>query len=181
MQGWVRQEARALTPPQAPNQLSIFIGIDVAKTQLEVAVRPTGEHRTVPQTEAGMADLVARVQALAPALIVLEATGGLERLASAALAATGLAVAVVNPRQVRAFAKATGRLAKTDRLDAQLVAHFAEAVPPEPRPLLEELAQEWRRNHPHTVRETLLMIADQPPSSQTESPAGEAPDPVVAR
>ena len=131
-----------MTVPTAPNEPApTFIGIDVAKAQLDVAVRPTGEHWTVPQTEAGVADLVARLQPLAPTLIVLEATGGLERLASAALAAAGLPVAVVNPRQVRDFAKATGRLAKTDRLDAQVLAHFAEAVRPQPRPVPEEQAQ----------------------------------------
>ena len=131
-----------MTVPTAPNEPApTFIGIDVAKAQLDVAVRPTGERWTVPQTEAGVADLVARLQPLAPTLIVLEATGGLERLASAALAAAGLPVAVVNPRQVRDFAKATGRLAKTDRLDAQVLAHFAEAVRPQPRPVPEEQAQ----------------------------------------
>jgi transposase len=126
-------------PPGAP----LFVGIDVAKAQLDIAVRPTGERWAVPQTEAGAAELVTQLQALipAPTLIVLEATGGLERLASAALAAAGLPVAVVNPRQVRDFAKATGRLAKTDRLDAQVLAHFAEAVRPEPRPVPAEQAQ----------------------------------------
>jgi transposase len=134
-----------MTVSTAPNEPApTFIGIDVAKAQLDVAVRSTGatgERWTAPQTEAGVADLVARLQPLAPTLIVLEATGGLERLASAALAAAGLPVAVVNPRQVRDFAKATGRLAKTDRLDAQVLAHFAEAVRPQPRPVPEEQAQ----------------------------------------
>jgi transposase len=133
-----------MTPMQAPNQQDhqpIFVGIDVAKAHVDSAVRPTGEHWTAPQTEAGIQDLVARVQALAPTLVVLEATGGLERAVTAALAAAGLPVAVVNPRQVRDFAKATGRLAKTDRLDAQVLAHFAEAVRPQPRPLPAEQAQ----------------------------------------
>ncbi len=96
-------------------------------------MRPT---RTLdgPQTETGVADLVARLQPLAPALIVLEATGGLDRLASAALAAAGLPVAIVNPRQFRDFAQAPGRLAKTDRLDDQVWAHFAEAVRPQAAP-----------------------------------------------
>ncbi len=133
-----------MMPAQAPNQQDqqpLFVGIDVAKAQVDIAVRPTGECWTTPQTEAGIHDVVARLQTLAPTLVVLEATGGLERGVTAALATAGLPVAVVNPRQVRDFAKATGRLAKTDRLDAQVLAHFAEAVRPQPRPLPAEQAQ----------------------------------------
>jgi transposase len=95
-----------------------------------------------PNDEAGAAALVARLGPLAPALVVLEATGGLERLAAAALAAAGLPVAVVNPRQVRAFAQAVGQLAKTDALDAAVLARFAEAVRPPPRPLPDAAQQE---------------------------------------
>ena len=119
-----------------------FIGIDVAKAQVDIAVRPTGETWTSPTDEAGLAALVQRLQPLRPTLIVLEATGGWEVPVAGALAAAGLPVAVVNPRQVRAFAKATGRLAKTDRLDAQVLAQFAEAVRPTPRPLPDATAQE---------------------------------------
>jgi transposase len=117
--------------PPAP----VTVGLDVAKAHLDVAVRPTGVQWRAPNDAAGVAALVDRLAPLAPALVVLEATGGLERLAAAALAAAGLPVAVVNPRQVRDFAKAVGQLAKTDALDAQLLARFAEAVRPPPRPL----------------------------------------------
>ena len=121
---------------------ALFVGIDVSKQQLDVAVRPSGEQWTVPHDEVGMRDLVTRLQALAPALIVLEATGGLEVALAGALATAPLPVAVVNPRQVRDFARATGLLAKTDRLDAQCLAQFADAVRPTPRPLPDAQAQE---------------------------------------
>jgi transposase len=112
-----------------------FVGIDVAKAHLDVAVRPTGEHWQVANDEAGRAALLARLQAEAPTLIVLEASGGWEVPLAAALGAAGLPVAVVNPRQVRAFGRAVGQLAKTDALDAQLLARFADVVRPAPRPL----------------------------------------------
>lgn len=114
---------------------TIFVGIDVAQADLEIALRPSAEGWTVANDELGIAALVARLQAVQPALIVLEATGGLEVAVTSALAATGLPVVVVNPRQARDFAKATGQLAKTDALDARALAHFAEAVRPTPRPL----------------------------------------------
>jgi transposase len=112
-----------------------FVGIDVSKDHLDVHVRPTGEAFRLANDEPGIAAAVARVAAAAPAVVVLEATGGYEAPAAAALAAAGLPVAVVNPRQARRFAEATGRLAKTDRLDAAALAHFAEAVRPPARPL----------------------------------------------
>src|SRR6266478_8959119 len=112
-----------------------FLGIDVAKAQLDIALRPSGERWAVPNDASGVATLVDRAQALHPTLIVLEATGGLERAVTSALATAGLPVVVVNPRQVRDFAKATGQLAKTDALDARALAHFADAVRPIPRPL----------------------------------------------
>jgi transposase len=120
----------------------LFIGIDVAKAQVDIAVRPTGETWTTPTDEGGLTALVQRLQPVRPTLIVLEATGGWEIPVAGALATAGLPVAVVNPRQVRAFARATGRLAKTDRLDAQVLAQFAEAVRPAPRPLPDATAQE---------------------------------------
>ena len=98
----------------------VTIGIDVAKAHLDVAVRPGGEQWQVPNDEAGIQALLARLQPLRPRLIVLEASGGWELLAASSLAGAGLPVAVVNPRQVRDFAKATGQLAKTDVLDAQV-------------------------------------------------------------
>jgi len=113
----------------------VFVGIDVAKASLEVAVYPAGEQWTVEYADPAVATLGARLTALVPALIVLEATGGLEVHLVGALAAAGLPVVVVNPRQVRDFAKATGQLAKTDALDAAVLAHFAAAVRPPLRPL----------------------------------------------
>ncbi len=117
------------------------VGIDVAKARLDVAVRPTGDSWQVTNDAAGVAALVARLHQLQPTLVVLEATGGYERPVTAALSAAGLAVAVVNPRQVRDFARAIGKLAKTDALDAQVLAHFAEAVRPPARPLATDHAQ----------------------------------------
>jgi transposase len=111
------------------------IGIDVAKAQLEFACRPSGETGRVPNDQVGIAELAARCHALAPTLIVCEATGGYEAPLVAALAGARLPIVVTNPRQVRDFAKATGQLAKTDAIDAQVLALFAERVRPEPRPL----------------------------------------------
>ena len=119
----------------------LFVGVDVAKERLDVAVRPSGERWSVATDEAGVAALVARLRPLAPTLIVCEATGGFERAAIVALAAAGLPVVVANPRQVRDFARATGQLAKTDALDAGILALFAERVRPTPRPLPTEAAQ----------------------------------------
>lgn len=113
----------------------IYVGIDVAKDRLDVHVRPGGEAFAVARDGEGLAALVERLKGLAPALVVLEATGGFEITVAAAVGSVGLPLAVVNPRQIRDFARATGRLAKTDALDAAAIAHFAEAVHPEPRPL----------------------------------------------
>ena len=111
------------------------VGIDVAKATLDVAIRPGGQHWQIPHTDDGIHDLVARLVSLHPSLVVLEATGGLEARLTGALATAALSVVVVNPRQVRDFAKATGKLAKTDAIDAHVLAHFAEAIRPTPRPL----------------------------------------------
>jgi len=119
----------------------VYVGIDVAKATLDVAVHPTAERWTVAHTEREVAGLVPRLTGLAPALVVLEATGLLERPLAGALAAAGLPVVVVNPRQVRDFAKATGLLAKTDALDAAVLARFAAAVRPTPRPLPDAATQ----------------------------------------
>jgi transposase len=119
-----------------------FVGIDVSKAALDVHVRPAGEAFVVPRNDEGLAALVARLSEINPELIVLEATGGLQTRVAGALAAAGLAVAVINPRQVRDFARATGRLAKTDRLDAAVLAHFAQAVRPEIRPLADAARQQ---------------------------------------
>jgi transposase len=113
----------------------LFVGIDVSKAHLDVHCRPTGTAVRHANDPAGIAALVERLRPLRPALVVLEATGGFEIPAVAALAAAGLPVAVVNPRQARDFAKATGKLAKSDKIDAAVLAHFACAVRPQPRPL----------------------------------------------
>jgi transposase len=115
-----------------------IVGIDVAKDRLDVAVRPSGELFRVERNAGGLERLVERLRPLAPSLVVLEATGGFETVVAAALAAAGLPVIVVNPAQVRAFAKAIGQRAKTDPIDAAVIAHFAEATKPEPRPLPDE-------------------------------------------
>lgn len=120
---------------------SMFVGLDVAKLSLDLAVRPTGETWSVPNEEAGVAQLVTRLRTLGPALIVCEATGGYEQLAVTALVAAGLPIVVANPRQVRDFAKGTGQLAKTDALDAAILALFAERVHPTPRVLPDEAAR----------------------------------------
>lgn len=121
-------------------QREVFVGIDVSKAQLDVAVRPEGRF-AAPNDEAGVAQVLDRLRAGPPTLVVLEATGGLEIPLVGALAAAGVPVVVVNPRQVRDFAKAAGRLAKTDAVDAQTLAHFAEVLRPEPRPLPDEQTQ----------------------------------------
>jgi transposase len=112
-----------------------YVGIDVAKEQLDVAVRPMAQRWSVPHTEEEIGQLVSRLTESSPALVVLEATGRLEMPLAAALGAAGLPVVVVNPRQVRDFAKATGKLAKTDAIDAEVLAHFAQVVRPTPRAL----------------------------------------------
>ncbi|HZA24935.1 MAG TPA: IS110 family transposase [Dehalococcoidia bacterium] len=116
--------------------------MDVSKDQLDIAVRPTGETWSMPNDASGITEVVQRVAQLHPKLVVLEATGGLQMPVAAALASAGLPLSMVNPRQVRDFARATGRLAKTDRLDAQVLAHFAEAVRPTPYPLPDAQTQE---------------------------------------
>ena len=118
-----------------------FVGIDVSKAQVDVAVRPTGRRWVMSYDEAGSKELVSQMVDLGPALVLLEATGGLELPLVAALAAAALPVVVVNPRQVRDFARATGTLAKTDSLDAAVLAHFADAVRPSVRPLRDAEAQ----------------------------------------
>ena len=121
-----------------------FVGIDVANAHRDRALRPTAERWAVATEDAGMAALVARLQVLQPTLIVLEATGGDQRAVVAALAAARLPVAVVNPRQARDVAQATGQLAQTEALAARALAHVAEAVRPTPRPLPDAQADDLR-------------------------------------
>jgi transposase len=148
----------------------------VAKERLDVHVRPTGESIVVARDSEGVAALAERLKAMAPMLIVLEATGGFEVTVAAALAAVGLPLAIVNPRQIRDFARALGRLAKTDPLDAEVIARFAEAVRPTPRPLpddqaralgelvarrrqiVEMMTAERNRRHQMTARKRLKAI-----------------------
>lgn len=119
-----------------------YVGIDVSKDQLDIALRPTGETWSMPNDASGITELVQRVAQLHPKLVVLEATGGLQMPVAAALASAGWPLAMVNPRQVRDFARATGKLAKSDQLDAQVLAHFAEAVRLTPYPLPDAQTQE---------------------------------------
>ena len=123
---------------------TLFIGIDVAKAYLDVGAYPTGDTERVPNTGVGIAELTTRLAARGPECIVLEASGGYEHDVVVSLATAGLPVVVVNPRQVRDFAKATGQLAKTDRLDALILARFAAQIRPEVRPLPDAAAEELR-------------------------------------
>lgn len=116
-------------------QAKSFIGIDVSKQLLEVAAHGHDYQFRCANKASAFGELLAELIALRPALIVLEATGGLERAVVATLHGAGLPVVVVNPRQVRDFARALGQLAKTDRLDARVLAHFAAAIKPPPRPI----------------------------------------------
>lgn len=120
----------------------VYAGIDVSKGSLDVAVRPGGKSWRSENSDEGIRELVKRIKGLGASLVVVEATGGLEVPVVSALAVEGGNVSVVNPRQVRDFAKATGRLAKTDTIDAEVLAHFAEAVRPEVRPLKDEEERE---------------------------------------
>ena len=117
---------------------SIFVGIDVSKDRLDVAVRPSGEVFFVERNARGLERLVSRLRELSPHIIALEATGGFETVVAAALVGAGLPVVIVNPAQIRAFARAIGRHAKTDPIDADVIAHFAEATKPQVRPLPDE-------------------------------------------
>jgi transposase len=122
---------------------TLYVGIDVSKATLDVAILPIGRHFVVSNDEAGIDELLGGLEDPKPILVVLEASGGYERPVAAAIAASEIAVAVVNPRQTRDFARAPGKLAKTDRLDAKALARLAEAVRPEPRALPEEEAEEF--------------------------------------
>ena len=119
-----------------------FIGIDVSKERLDVGIRPEGKHWSLANEEGEICSLVKILVKLKPSLIVVEATGGFQNVVVAKLAAAALPVAVVNPRQVRDFAKATGHLAKTDAIDALILAHFGEALRPEVRMLKDEQTQQ---------------------------------------
>lgn len=123
---------------------SVFVGIDVAKDHLDIAIRPNEKVWTVQNDEKGIEELAKQLKEKDPELVVMEATGGLEMNVASALAIIGIPVAVVNPRQVRDFAKSTGKLAKTDTLDAKVLAHFAEAIRPEARFLSDEQSRQLK-------------------------------------
>jgi transposase len=120
---------------------AMYVGIDVSKDRLDVHVRPTGEAFAVARDSEGLAALVARLQPLAPQLVAVEATGGFELTVAAAIGGAGLSLVVVNPAQVRHYAQALGRRAKTDGVDAEIIARFAEATRPEPQPLPDAATQ----------------------------------------
>jgi transposase len=122
----------------------IFVGIDVCKAQLDVSIRPTAQSLSVTNDKAGIQVLIKQFKKLQPHLVVLESTGCLERQIMTALIGAEIPVVMANPRQVRDFAKSTGQLAKTDRIDAAVLAHYAEAIRPKPRPLPDELTLELR-------------------------------------
>jgi transposase len=122
----------------------LFVGVDVAKATLDIALRPRAQTWQVIYDDTHVEAFVTPLNELSPTLIVVEATGGLERSLVAALVAARLPVVVINPRQARDFAKATGRLAKTDRIDAQVLAHDGEAIRPSFRPLPDADTQQWR-------------------------------------
>jgi len=119
----------------------IYVGVDVSKDRLDVAVRPSGEAFVVTRDGKGLNELVERLQLIAPVLIAVEATGGFETIVAAAIAGANLPLAVVNPAQVRHFAQAVGQRAKSDPIDAAIIARFAEAVKPQPRPVPDEQAR----------------------------------------
>lgn len=139
---------------------SIFVGIDVSKAQLDVAISPSGESESVSNDKAGIEGLIKRLREIQPTLIVLEATGGVERGLTRALTSAELPVVVVNPRQVRDFAKATGQLAKTDRIDAVVLARFAETVRPALRPLPDEVTLELRALIARRRQITEMIVAE---------------------
>lgn len=141
-----------------------FVGIDVSKTTLDVCIEPNRQTLHVAYDEAGIAQVIGRMKEVNPTLIVVEATGGLEARIAAELAGKGLPVAVINPRQARDFAKATGQLAKTDRVDAAVLAEFAKAIRPQARPLkdadtraLDDMVSRRRQLIDMRVQETLRL------------------------
>lgn len=124
------------------NTVEKFVGIDVSKDTLDVCLDPTGQRLRVAHDEAGIAEVLGQLKAFEPTLIVIEATGGLELRLASELAGHGMPLAVINPRQGRDFAKATGQLAKTDAVDAAVLAAFARAIRPQVRPLKEAFVRE---------------------------------------
>jgi transposase len=145
LQGRARLEPITIIKEDCPLEVPhIFVGIDVCKAQLDIAIRPTAQILSVPNDKAGIKTLVKHLEKLRPTLVVLESTAGLERQVMLGLVGAEISVVMANPRQVRDFAKSTGQLAKTDRIDAAVLAHYAEAIRPQPRPLPDELTLKLR-------------------------------------
>ena len=157
-----------------PSAVDRCVGIDVAKGRVDVHVRPDGTAFACATDPDGLAALVRRLEPLRPKLVAMEASGGYEGVVAAALAAAGLPVALVNPRQVRKFAGALGRLAKTDAPDAGVIAHFAEAVRPAPKPLPDALALRLRELLARR-RQLVVMI------NAEKQRLGKAADPLARR
>jgi transposase len=149
----------------------VYAGIDVSKGSLDVAVRPVGESWQEDNSDKGIRAIVKRIKELGVSLVVAEATGGLEVQVVSALTVDGINVSVVNPRQVRDFAKATGRLAKTDSIDAEVLARFAETVRPEVRPLKDEKERELAELVARRGQVVQMLVAEKNRLGQTGSKA----------
>ena len=148
----------------------VFVGIDVAKAKLDVALHPLGTHFTVSRDAHGLAELVERLRQAAPSLIVLEATGGLETIVVSTLGTAGLPVVAVNPRQIRDFARAAGRLAKTDRLDAEVIALFAARMQPALRPLPQQQALQLGELLARREQLLAMLVAEKNRRQQLQAP-----------
>ena len=135
-------QGRAAKEKKTMEKAKLYAGIDVAKASLDMVVHPSGKRWSFTNDERGISEAVSCLQGLSPSLVVLEATGDVEMPLTAALVVAGLPVAVVNPRQIRDFARAMGKLSKTDVLDAQVMAHFAATVQPTARPIPDAQTQE---------------------------------------
>ena len=165
------------------SKMDVFVGIDIAKDRLDVHVRPLGSGFAVSNDAAGHAALIARLRPLRAKRVVLEATGGYERALWLALTEAGLVAVVVNPRQVREFARASGRLAKTDRLDAAVIAHFAETFSPagirNPDPVADRLGEHvlYRRSLSEEIvalENQLRRLAEAPLRQASRAPRGSS-------
>lgn len=161
-------------PKNSTRTIAPFVGIDVSKARLDVALFPSGDPFACDNTSAQVDALAARIAALHPELVVLEPTGGLERPIAEALERAGVPVAIVNARQIRDFAKATGQLAKTDRLDALVLAHFGESIRPTPRPLPDAAAR--AREALQTRRRQLVDLRAQERNHLASAPTSLQPE-----
>lgn len=158
-----------------------FAGIDVSKKQLDVFLHPVGERLSFDNTDEGHLALREKLTTFSAEIIVLEATGGIEARLAGSLAAAGLPVAVVNPRQVRDFARAKGKLAKTDTIDAEVIAEFAEAVKPEVRALPDAEAQELRSLVARRRQLTEMLAAERNRWQQaTSAPVRQSIEKLIA-